>query len=380
MTILFVTHYAGFYGANKSLYTLMLLLRERHGVEPMVLLPHEGVMCSQLHQAGIPYVVHHYYWWMNDNHGLFQWALNKRKQWRNIFKVAHIVRHLSSRPDIVYSNSTTINTGFLIAQMLHIPHVWHLRESMSQFGLSLSLSLSLSKRIYRAPVNKKYILISDYMMRDYAYLLPHERMVRIYNGVSLPPDVVPRTINEMRDGVLHVALVGVVSVQKNQLELLKAIALLRQKGVWVHAHLIGGRHSETYYQQLSTFIKENDIINNVTFHGHTNDVFSILREMNLGIVTAKDEAFGRVTIEEMLMRLPVIASDSGANPELVTPGITGDLYPLGDVETLADKIKQYMLNPEWLQEQGTKAYERAVRDFSAESNAERVWETIHNKR
>ena len=50
MTILFVTHYAGFYGANKSLLALMLLLREKYGVQPLVLLPSEGPMCSQLGQ------------------------------------------------------------------------------------------------------------------------------------------------------------------------------------------------------------------------------------------------------------------------------------------------------------------------------------------
>ena len=59
MIILFVTHYAGFYGANKSLYTLMLLLRERYGVKPMGLLPHNGPMCAQLEKEGIPYKVSH---------------------------------------------------------------------------------------------------------------------------------------------------------------------------------------------------------------------------------------------------------------------------------------------------------------------------------
>ena len=76
MTILFVTHYAGFYGANKSLYALMSLLRERHGVQPVVLLPCAGPMCAQLDIVGIPYRVSHYYWWVNENHGIFQWLLN----------------------------------------------------------------------------------------------------------------------------------------------------------------------------------------------------------------------------------------------------------------------------------------------------------------
>ena len=83
MHILFITHYAGFYGANKSMLTLISLLRERYNVEATVLLPHSGVMCEMLEKNRIPYVVSHYYWWVNDNHGIFQKILNKRKQLLN---------------------------------------------------------------------------------------------------------------------------------------------------------------------------------------------------------------------------------------------------------------------------------------------------------
>ena len=106
MTILFVTHYAGFYGANKSLFALMKLLQERHNVNPVVLLPSDGEMCSQLKQAGIRYYVTHYYWWVNYNHGIFQWLLNKRKQLINYIHTARIYRLLRTEPiQLVYTNS-----------------------------------------------------------------------------------------------------------------------------------------------------------------------------------------------------------------------------------------------------------------------------------
>ena len=93
MSVLFVTHYSGFYGANKSLLTLMVLLRERYGINPIVLLPSEGQMCEALKHEGIPYNVSHYYWWVNYNHGIFQWLLNKRKQLINILRIK--IDHLS---------------------------------------------------------------------------------------------------------------------------------------------------------------------------------------------------------------------------------------------------------------------------------------------
>ena len=65
----------------------------------------------------------------------------------------------------------------------------------------------------------------------------------------------------------------------------------------------------------------------------------ILQRSDVGLMLSTNEAFGRVTVEYMMQNLAVIASDTGANPEIITNGETGLLYELGDVESLADKMK-----------------------------------------
>ena len=375
MTILFVTHYAGFYGANKSLYTLMLLLRERYGVKPMVLLPHNGPMCAQLEKEGIPYKVSHYYWWVNDNHGVFQWLLNKRKQVINYFRIPKLCRLFSeNKPELIYTNSVCVNIGILMAERLGLPHVWQARESLSQF--SLSLSLVLSRKLWALPATKAHILISDYMMDYYRPYLPNDRMVRIYNGVDLQKGVAERTKNEI-NGRLKVACVGVLSNQKNQLELLRAQVLLRSRGVEIETYFYGTLKGE-YLSIVRQYILENHLEDIAHIVGHTDDVFGALQNMNLGVVCARDEAFGRVTIEFMLMHMPVVVSDSGANPELIAHGKTGAVYPLGKVERLANAIENYVHHPELLQSQGDMAAEVAKRDFSAEKNAELIYRVINS--
>ena len=373
MIILFVTHYAGFYGANKSLYTLMLLLRERYGVKPMVLLPHNGPMCAQLEKEGIPYKVSHYYWWVNDNHGVFQWLLNKRKQVINYFRIPKLCRLFSeNKPELIYTNSVCVNIGILMAERLGLPHVWQARESLSQF--SLSLSLVLSRKLWALPATKAHILISDYMMDYYRPYLPNDRMVRIYNGVDLQKGVAERTKNEI-NGRLKVACVGVLSNQKNQLELLRAQVLLRSRRVEIETYFYGTLKGE-YLAIVRQYISENHLEDIAHIVGHTNDVFGALQNMNLGVVCARDEAFGRVTIEFMLMHMPVVVSDSGANPELIAHDKTGSVYPLGKVEMLANAIENYVHHPELLQSQGDMAAEVAKRDFSAEKNAELIYRVI----
>lgn len=373
MTILFVTHYAGFYGANKSLLTLMLLLRKKHGVRPIVLLPSEGPMCAQLEKENIPYKVSHYYWWVNYNHGAFQWLLNKRKQLINWLRIGKLCCLFSEEKiDLIYTNSVCVNVGILMAERLGLPHLWQARESLSQF--SLSLSLALSRHIWALPANKAHILISNYMMDYYRSYLPNDRMVRIYNGVDLPRGIEERKRNVM-DGRLKVACVGILSEQKNQLEILRAQHILRERGVEIETYFFGSAKEEGLIP-MQGLISEYGLRDMAHIVGHTEDVFGALQEMNLGVVAARDEAFGRVTVEYMLMHMPVIVSDSGANPELVENGKTGMIYPLGNAERLADCIEYYVKHPEFLQTQGDAAAESAKNNFSAERNAELIYEQI----
>ena len=373
MHILFITHYAGFYGANKSMLTLISLLRERYNVETTVLLPHAGVMCEMLEKNKIPYVVSHYYWWVNDNHGLFQKLLNKRKQLLNYWRIKRILRGLGDTHfDLIYSNSVTIDIGLFIAERLQIPHVWHFRESLVQFNLSLSLSLSLLHR----PVNSAYILISQYMMDYYRPYLPEDRMHCIYNGVSLPQGISRQQPNRLINH-LKAVCIGVLCEQKNQLELLRAQVVLYQRGVIIETFFLGSAKAD-YLHQMQDFIEQNFLTPYVHIIGHTDDVYAIMQDMNVGVVCAHDEAFGRVTIEEMLMRMPVVVSQSGANAELLRNDQDGIVYPLGDTEALAETLLQYVENPRLLQVQGDSAYQYAVEHFSAEQNAEQIYQLITN--
>ena len=374
MNILFVTHYAGFYGANKSLLTLMALLRERHGIQPIVLLPNRGAMCMMLEEQGVEYVVSPYYWWVNYNHGLFQWTLNKRKQWINWRRAKRIGNQLKEKNiDLVYSNSVCVNMGFLVAKRLGLPHIWQFRESLTQF--SLSLSLSLSKRILADKTNRKYVLISDYMMSFYRPYLPHDRMVCVYNGVDLPNETYRLEDNKLHD-CLQVVCVGVISEQKNQLELLRAQCALHKRGIDIDTWFVGSCNDKDYLKSIQDYANDNDLVGMTHFVGHADKVFDVLQKMNLGVVTAHDEAFGRVTIEYMLMKMPVIVSRSGASPELVKSGQTGLIYELGDVEALADGIERYCSNPDLLVTQGEAAFSDAIEGFSAGSNMEHIYNQI----
>jgi glycosyltransferase involved in cell wall biosynthesis len=200
-------------------------------------------------------------------------------------------------------------------------------------------------------------------------------MVRVYNGLDLPQGVARREENWINQR-LQVACVGVICEQKNQMELLRAQCVLHKRGIDIDTWFVGTCNDKAYLNSIQDYANDNGLVGMTHFVGHVDKVFEVLQKMNLGVVTAHDEAFGRVTVEYMLMKMPVIVSRSGASPELVKSGQTGLIYELGDVESLADDIESYCFNPDLLVSQGEAAFSDATERFSAGSNMEHIYNQI----
>lgn len=373
MKILFVVHNDGFYGANKALLELMTNLRDTYDITPVVLMSHYGIFCEVLKDNNIKCYVSHYYWWLNKFSGPFEKVKAIRKQLKNFFSSFRIKRLVENeKNDLIYSNSLCVSMGYLLAKRLNLPHIWHIRESLSSFQYPFSLPESLTKKMLKSQANKRFVLISDYMMNFYADYLPKERMVRIYDGVEVPK--LSRNVQEHKK--LQVACVGIVSPNKNQIELLQAQHLLKNKGIEIETWFIGDKNPPSYLQKCLSFAHNNGIEKNVHFVGHKDNVFEVLQNMDLGVVCSKDEAFGRTTVEFMMMQIPVVVSRSGANTELMQDGVHGFSYELGNIQAFADKIETYVKNRDLIIEQGRKAQEYAKQHFAAERNAADVYRLI----
>ena len=77
------------------------------------------------------------------------------------------------------------------------------------------------------------------------------------------------------------------------------------------------------------------VLPQVRFMGHRDDVPAILSESDLFVLPSESEASPNVILEAMAAGLPVVASNVGGIPELVTDGVTGSLVPPADSDALA---------------------------------------------
>lgn len=86
---------------------------------------------------------------------------------------------------------------------------------------------------------------------------------------------------------------------------------------------------------------------------------SVYRAADLLVLSSEHEAFGLVVNEAMICGCPVVVSDRvGARYDLVQEGVTGFVYPSGDVDALARILRKHLPERERLHELGKAARQR----------------------
>lgn len=83
----------------------------------------------------------------------------------------------------------------------------------------------------------------------------------------------------------------------------------------------------------------------VHFLGKQSSVSEILPLADLLLLPSELESFGLVALEAMACRVPTIATRVGGVPELIEDGVTGRLFPVGDVEGMAGAAVELLRDP-----------------------------------
>lgn len=109
----------------------------------------------------------------------------------------------------------------------------------------------------------------------------------------------------------------------------------------------------------------------IRWAGFRTDVDRILAGCDLFVHPSLDDAFPTVLLEAMAAGLPVVASRVGGIPEIVTPGVTGELVPPGNPQRLSATISMLLSDPATLEQMSKNASAGADR-FSTRAWVERL--------
>jgi glycosyltransferase involved in cell wall biosynthesis len=185
-----------------------------------------------------------------------------------------------------------------------------------------------------------------------------------------------------------VAVVGQITPWKGQAEAIRAFALVRKAYPGARLLLVGGAKFTTatsrydnraYLASLHALVRDLDLGASVVFAGERADIPAVLALADVVLVPSWEEPFGRVVVESMAMRRPVVATDAGGPAEIITPGETGLLVPPKLPEALAAAALSILWSPDHGRAMGERARQAARSRFSVEAHASTVlalWQAV----
>jgi glycosyltransferase involved in cell wall biosynthesis len=261
------------------------------------------------------------------------WPLSVVRLWRLAKRVG---------ADVVDSNSLHSWYGWAVARLGRVPHVWHAREIVRQSSAALKLERALARRFA-----VRVVAASEAVAKQ----LEGGNVRVVYDGVDFD-EFNPSRAGAFRaaagiaDEVPLVGFVGRIDTWKGLDILLDGLPVVRRQLSHVELIVAGDTVAgkEDYADELR---RRADELGGVHWLGPRHDVPELMADLDaLAAPSTLPEPFGLVLVEALASGVPVVATNVGGAPEIVSRGRGfGLLVPPGDVDRLADAIVELLSWP-----------------------------------
>ena len=289
-----------------------------------------------------------------------------------------LIREL--RPAIVHSRNLAAleaQVPALAARVLVRIHGEHGRDVEDLDGNDLRLQRL--RKIYSLFVHRHVTVSKDlehYLVRRVG--IAAQKVQQIYNGVDTdrfrPVAGVPEGIAGCpfsAPGHWLVGTVGRMQGVKNQTLLarafVRALELQPEARHQLRLVLVG---DGPLRQASLAILQSSGAAGLAWLPGERRDVPEVMRGLHAFALPSLAEGVSNTILEAMASGLPVLATDVGGNAELVQPGLTGELVPSEDVDSLAAAMLRLFAEPARAAAMGHEARVQAERRFSLDAMVE----------
>jgi sugar transferase (PEP-CTERM/EpsH1 system associated) len=201
---------------------------------------------------------------------------------------------------------------------------------------------------------------------------PSRKITVIHNGVDTArffPDPVARARMRaqlhLADDEFCIGCVGNLFPVKDHMTLLAAVEEMAPSSRPWRLLFIGEGPERS---NLESFADSHSALRHrVQLLGSRQNIADWLRAMDLFVLPSLSEGISNALLEAMATGLPVLATATGGNPELVTEGESGLLFPVRGVRRLAELLQWLESDPGRRAQLGQAAFRRATECFSLEA-------------
>jgi glycosyltransferase involved in cell wall biosynthesis len=364
---------AGLYGSGVSLLELSSRLPP-HRYRALVALPEEGPLAEALREAGVEILI------------LPLGALRRTFRpdhvasivWQNFSAPRRLARLVRERPvAAIHTNNSHVLSGAFAAGRAGVPHILHVRENILP---PRAISRRISRLLFR--LSDRLIVVSRGAGVEFLEeRASHARVRLIYNGVDLSAFSTAAAPAAARAALgwpaenLHVGVVARLTPWKGHEVFLRAAARAAETCPEARFVIVGDAdtpRNESHKQRLHALCSDLAIDDRVRWAGFTDPVQPVIAALDIVVVpSVRPEPFGRSLIEAMAMERPVVATNHGGPPEILSEG-GGTLVEPGDPEALAGAMTDLLASPKLRLDMAATAKREVGRRFDIDSHVQAV--------
>ena len=322
------------YGASKILITIIeILIKSGHSVH--LILPKNGPLNKHKSLINVNLSI--------INVGVF------RKKYLNFFgllnrlifiiKSTFQIKKIINKHDIdlVYTNTSTIVSPALAAQLTKTPSIFHIHE----IPVGSNLYTKFLTKIFNL-FSEKIIAVSN-STRDFWIKkgVVHNKIMVINNGFNFDFSSIKKAVN---DKVVFTSISRIIPY-KGHLFLIELFNKILKERKDVILQIVGDTlpHYENYLNKLKSKVKGYKIEKNIIFLGHRNNIKSILHQSDFFIHSPiTPDPFPTVIFEAIESKTPVVFSDNGGASEILNQSQNGLLIDYNDIKKSTQLILKYI--------------------------------------
>ena len=265
----------------------------------------------------------------------------------------------------------------MIASILNKPHVWFIRE-FGRLDHDLKFYLPFQKVLRIIKESSNVVLTNSNAVRTSLFGKKSEgNILTVRQFIDIPPNAILENKKDYfgRKGATKLIIAGTISQSKGHEDAILAVKELIRRKNNVEL-IIVGYADPRYLKELRNLVEDEKLEEYVRFVDFQENVYPLISEADIVLVCSRNEAFGRVTLEAMLLKKPVIGTKSGGTKEIIKEEFNGFLYEPGDHEQLAEKIEFLIENRSKIREFGENAFKFVKKNFTKGKYGGQIYEVL----
>ncbi len=314
------------------------------------------------------------------------YSLIPMKNTFDVRAIAKLRKHIQKKKShIIHTHGFRANViGRLAARNAGLPIITTIHSSIYH-DYTNAFKKTFYHRIEKLtrPYTTKFITVAESLKKELMIDgVESKRIQVVYNGLS-PDFPLEKKRNPfirqelgLKEHIPILTNIGRAEGVKNQIMLIQVFASLKQNKIPYYGLIVG---DGPLLEELKLQAQNLNVSENVYFLGFRNDIYELLSESDIFLLTSKMEGLPITILEAMATKTPVVLTEVGGIPEIIKIAQNGFVIPVDDTDQFMARIQEILVQPELKQKFEEKGYQALLRHFTYDKfveNTIRVYEEV----